>query len=50
MHRQIMMLPVHIEARAMKGGSLLRNNEDYLDSLLNNVTKKLSEFDEDFEQ
>lgn len=26
------------------------NNEDYLDSLLNNVTKKLSEFDEDFEQ
>ena len=34
----------------MKGGSLLRNNEDYLDSLLNNVTKKLSEFDEDFEQ
>lgn len=28
----------------------MRNNEDYLDSLLNNVTKKLSEFDEDFEQ
>ena len=26
------------------------NNEDYLDSLLNNVTKKLSEYDEDFEQ
>lgn len=26
------------------------NNEDYLDSLLNNVTRKLSEFDEDFEQ
>lgn len=26
------------------------NNEDYLDSLLNNVTKKLSEFDDDFEQ
>lgn len=25
-------------------------NEDYLDSLLNSVTKKLSEFDEDFEQ
>lgn len=50
MHRQIMTLPVHIEAQAMKGGSLLRNNEDYLDSLLNNVTKKLSEFDEDFEQ
>ena len=50
MHRQIMTLPVDIEAQAMKGGSLLRNNEDYLDSLLNNVTKKLSEFDEDFEQ
>ena len=28
----------------------MRNNEDYLDNLLNNVTKKLSEFDEDFEQ
>lgn len=28
----------------------MRDNEDYLDSLLNNVTKKLSEFDEDFEQ
>lgn len=28
----------------------MRTNEDYLDSLLNNVTKKLSEFDEDFEQ
>ena len=28
----------------------MRNNEDYLDSLLNSVTKKLSEFDEDFEQ
>lgn len=28
----------------------MRNNEDYLDSLLDNVTKKLSEFDEDFEQ
>lgn len=28
----------------------MRNNEDYLDSLLNNVTQKLSEFDEDFEQ
>lgn len=28
----------------------MRNNEDYLDSLLNNVTRKLSEFDEDFEQ
>ena len=28
----------------------MRNNEDYLDSLLNNVTKKLSEFDKDFEQ
>ncbi len=28
----------------------MRNNEDYLDSLLNNVTKKLSKFDEDFKQ
>ena len=28
----------------------MKNNEDYLDSLLNNVTKKLNEFDEDFEQ
>ena len=28
----------------------MRNNEDYLDNLLNNVTKKLSEFDEDFAQ
>lgn len=28
----------------------MHNNEDYLDSLLNNVTKKLNEFDEDFEQ
>ncbi len=28
----------------------MRNNEDYLDSLLNNVTQRLSEFDEDFEK
>lgn len=28
----------------------MSNNEDYLDSLLNNVTKKLSEIDDDFEQ
>ena len=28
----------------------MSNNEDYLDSLLNSVTKKLSEFDDDFEQ
>lgn len=28
----------------------MHTNEDYLDSLLNNVTEKLNEFDEDFEQ
>jgi hypothetical protein len=28
----------------------VHNNEDYLDNLLNNVTSKLSEFDEDYEQ
>lgn len=34
----------------MKGGVFLHTNEDYLDSLLHNVTDKLNAMDEDFEQ